>query len=342
MKGYDDDERMKQHRHAVTTQQPHAYAIAHEAFASMKRAFDDCKALNKKKRGEVMIDQSILISGESGAGKTVTTKIVMQYLAKLSEQSEMCRINFNSGSMERQVLLSNPILESFGNARTVRNDNSSRFGKFIEIQFHRNGCLMGAKIKTYLLEKVRLIRQAEGERNYHIYYELLSGLKSLVKERKELHLQGLGVHDFKITADSGTYDRRDGVKDSNTFASLRRAMDTVGISSDVFQAISGLLHMSNLSFVETREDSVMLDERNESLKIILSIFGVDLKSITNALCKSKIKVGSEVMSKNLSLDKAEKAKEALMKATYSALFDHIVTRVNNSITVGGGEEGGQE
>ena len=340
--------------------QPHAYAIAHEAFVSMRRAFDDVGVVPRLRRdgsndnySGIIVDQSILVSGESGAGKTVTTKIVMQYLAKLSEKaasaSTLKEINGHShnrhgGSIEQQVLQSNPVLESFGNARTVRNDNSSRFGKFIEIQFDTTGRLLGASVKTYLLEKIRLIRQAEGERNYHIFYELLNGMKPRDPERQELGLQGYGIHDFRITAASGTFDRRDGVKDSSTFSDLRRAMGTVGFTADertgIFKVISSLLHLSNVDFLETKADTVILDESNRSLGLVLDIFGVDLQSITNALCTTTITVGVDVVKKNLTLGNVEKAVEALMKATYGALFEFIVRRVNSSITVGSNDRAG--
>lgn len=328
--------------------QPHVYAIAHEAFTAMIRSFDDASSIrNRDGRNSdqiIVTDQSILISGESGAGKTVTTKIVMQYLAKLSEKAAFdsscvdTRQKSGSTNIEQQVLQSNPILESFGNARTIRNDNSSRFGKFIEIQFDRSGRLMGASIKTYLLEKIRLIRQAQGERNYHIFYELLSGTRSNSRERKDLGLEGRGVHDFRITAASGTFDRRDGVTDISTFSDLKRAMNTVGFTPveqiGIFKVISGLLHLSNITFLETNTDAVVLDQSNKSLGIVLDIFGVDHESLTKAICTSTITVGQEVLKKNLSLDNVENAVEALMKATYGALFELIVRRVNESITVG--------
>ena len=327
--------------------EPHVYAIAHEAYSSMMRAFEDIgnfsnNNLLSHEDHNIQIDQSILVSGESGAGKTVTTKIVMQYLASLSEQSNIgnqknitCQ-SIQSRSMEQQVLQSNPILESFGNARTIRNDNSSRFGKFIEIQFHRSGRLMGASINTYLLEKVRLIRQAEGERNYHIFYEMLSGLQR--SEKRDFGLEGRGVKDFRITACSGTIDRRDGIKDKDTYKTLCHAMQTVGFSSDeqreILQITSGLLHMSNIDFQETKSDSVIIKETVPSLTYVLKNFGVTLDLLQKALCTSTIKVGGQEIIKMLSLEKVQKATEALMKATYSALFDHIVQRVNSSITVG--------
>ena len=353
--------------------EPHVYAIAHETYNEMIRAFDDSRSVhntNTRKGSSgntsnnndaIQIDQSILVSGESGAGKTVTTKIVMQYLASLSEKSSLGNEkkkgnNGSSGnvsfvatgstrSMEQQVLQSNPILESFGNARTIRNDNSSRFGKFIEIQFHKSGCLMGASINTYLLEKVRLIRQTEGERNYHIFYEMLAGLPR--QEKREFGLDGLGVSDFRITACSGTVDRRDGVKDHETYRDLCHAMQTVGFTTDeqreILQVTSGLLHMSNIDFLETNTDSVIINENISPLKHVLKNFGVDLESLSNALCTCTITIGQEVVKKSLTLDKVEKAMEALMKATYSALFEYIVKRVNDSITVGNQDrvEGGK-
>ena len=186
---------------------PHVYAVADEAFRNMRRSLEE--SLGQPDKG-TDCDQSILISGESGSGKTVTTKIVMNYLAALSQRAGSSRdmtqnsvskkrsSSFraprtggsnnstlssvtgldgkrSSNSIEAQVLCSNPILESFGNARTIRNDNSSRFGKFIELQFSQSGRLVGAQIDVYLLEKVRLATQTEGERNYHAFYEMLSG-----------------------------------------------------------------------------------------------------------------------------------------------------------------------
>ena len=148
------------------------------------------------------------------------------------------------------VLQSNPILESFGNARTVRNDNSSRFGKFIEIEFNKAGCLTSASITTYLLEKVRLITQTPGERNYHIFYEILAGITQ--RERQQLRIGNLTAHDFNMTCASGTFDRRDGVGDRETYQALREALDTVGFSRDeqfdLLTVACALLHASNVSF----------------------------------------------------------------------------------------------
>lgn len=318
--------------------EPHVYAIAQQAFNEMKKAFEISEGIcTCRLDQDIKIDQSILVSGESGAGKTVTTKVIMKFLAKLSEQSISNQSSSGSKSIEQQVLQSNPILESFGNARTVRNDNSSRFGKFIEIQFHRSGRLEGASISTYLLEKVRLLRQGENERNFHIFYELLEGLNQHDSVRTELGLQGYEIRDFRITASSGVFDRRDGIKDSESFNSLQSAMSTVGFTdsekTQIFKVISGLLHMSNLKFVEMSSGAVVFDDECLSLGYVLDIFGVDKESLTNAVCKSTINVGNEIVQKNLSFHKAQKALEALMKATYGALFELVVKKINTSITI---------
>ena len=156
----------------------------------------------------------------------------MQYLASLSERSTgKSKRNVRQASdsslvgtpekeisTEQQVLQSNPILESFGNARTIRNDNSSRFGKFIELEFTSNGLLVGASIETYLLEKVRLVQQTPGERNYHIFYEMLVGMPE--DKLEAYHLTDLTAEDFGMTNQSGTFDRRDGVDDYDTFSDL--------------------------------------------------------------------------------------------------------------------------
>ena len=168
-------------------------------------------------------DQSILVSGESGAIKTVTTKIVLDYFAMLSKkradsESTSPSSRRTSGrssqdvSIEQQVLQSNPILEAFGNARTIRNDNSSRFRKYIDISFTKKGKLVGASIETYLLEKVRLIHPGPGERNYHVFYQLVKAANA--SDRQDFFLGNKTCQDFRLLRDSGTFDRRDGVDDS--------------------------------------------------------------------------------------------------------------------------------
>ena len=342
---------------------PHVYAVADNAYRAMMRALEDASG-----GSDEIADQSILVSGESGAGKTVTTKIIMKYLANLSKRSGAKKTekkkaissgwnkglqNFASppaGSMalssspasvrgrniEQQVLESNPILESFGNARTNRNDNSSRFGKFIEIKFTSSGKLMGASVDSYLLEKVRLINQAEGERNYHIFYELLAGASS--SERKELLLGRSNPHDFVMTtSDSETYKRRDGVRDDTTFGALRKAMATMGFNpsdeKEILCIVSSLLHLSNITFAED-SSGCALDSKNSSLQPALQLLGMSAGALEQGLCCVNIEAGGEKVVKKLFLDQSIKAKEALIKATYGALFTYLVQHINNCINNG--------
>ncbi|KAL3760172.1 hypothetical protein ACHAWU_001682 [Discostella pseudostelligera] len=353
---------------------PHVYALADATYRSMMLKMDVEGGRGGRSSSSSSCDQSILVSGESGAGKTVTTKFIMKYLAALSErraeakklltneeskspksflskkgpknnlrrQSDASISSAASVGIEQQVLQSNPILESFGNARTIRNDNSSRFGKFIEIRFNSRGTLVGASIETYLLEKVRLISQAEGERNYHIFYEMLGGMN---EEELDHYLLGkYSVEDFKITSVSGTYGRRDGILDADTYDSLVSAMEVMGFSmeqqNDVFRIASAVLHLSNLTILSIKGgEECEIDVENEHLEPILQLLGVTKENLNHALCYFKIEARGQSYTRAVQKDKAEKGLEALMKATYSALFDYLVQTINSSITVQEGSNG---
>jgi myosin V len=230
---------------------PHVYQTADDAYRQMLRGLENVELTNKPRkqlnRGESRIadleghgtptNQSILVSGESGAGKTVTTKIVLNYFAMLSKKLSESEPNNSRNmparnadddvSIEQQVLQSNPILEAFGNARTIRNDNSSRFGKYIDISFAKNGKLAGASIETYLLEKVRLIHPGPGERNYHVFYQFLKA--ATARERQDFFLSNKTCRDFRLLSDTGTYERRDGVRDEEMHLDMLDAM--VGLLS---------------------------------------------------------------------------------------------------------------
>ena len=375
----EEDRSQKSGSEDTITLPPHVYALADATYRSMMLKMD----VEGSGRSSTSCDQSILVSGESGAGKTVTTKYIMKYLAALSERRAEAKklihceelsslkkspklhskkngstkirrlsetsTNNSSVGIEQQVLQSNPILESFGNARTIRNDNSSRFGKFIEIRFNSRGTLVGASIETYLLEKVRLISQSEGERNYHVFYEMLSGMNE--EELEHLLLDKYAVKDFKITSCSGTYGRRDGIKDADTYDSLVSALEVMGFSmeqqNDMFRIASAVLHLSNLTILPIKGgEECEIDVENEHLEPILQLLGVTKENLNHALCYFKIEARGQSYTRAVQKDKAEKGLEALMKATYSALFDYIVKTINSSITVqegsnGSKREGGQ-
>ena len=329
---------------------PHVYAIADHAFRTMIKTLADenssqgRRVAGKSAGNKATCDQSILVSGESGAGKTVTTKFIMQYLATLSQQTAM---SASSGAVsdfadksgdgrtiEQQVLQSNPILESFGNARTIRNDNSSRFGKFIEIKFNKVGCLVGAQIETYLLEKVRLVSQSEGERNYHIFYEVFCMEDADIEE---FHLEGYNLEDFHMTNQSGTYDRRDGVDDADTYEDLRKAMETMGMSAseqrDVLSIPCAALHASNISIIAKSSEGSTLDSDNPHVESFCKLMGISAEALDEALCYLKIQAGKEFHTRTLSKEKSEKGMKAFIKAFYGALFTFLVKRINSSITV---------
>lgn len=357
---------------------PHVYDLADATYRSMMLQMD-VESGSSSSRGGKVSNQSILVSGESGAGKTVTTKFIMQYLATLSERRAQAENEANGGSgggndnkkvtkgkksrratndvndclrgslqrgemssdkvgIEQQVLQSNPILESFGNARTIRNDNSSRFGKFIEIKFNTEGTLVGASIETYLLEKVRLISQQVGERNYHVFYEMLCGSMD-EEEMEKLRLVDYdSPEDFKITSCSGTYDRRDGVKDTDTYEDLVDALEVMGFSAeqqnDVFTIASAVLHLSNLTINAIKGgEECEIDTENVHLDPVLELLGVTKENLNQAICYFKIEARGQSYTRAVQKDKAEKGLEALMKATYSAMFDYIVKTINSSITV---------
>ena len=317
---------------------PHVYGIADRSFRIMMQTLEENKS-GPTKRGPgkaTLSDQSILVSGESGAGKTVTTKFIMQYLATLSQRSngaEVANTEPGGQTIEQQVLQSNPILESFGNARTIRNDNSSRFGKFIEIKFNK-GALVGASVETYLLEKVRLISQAEGERNYHVFYELFCMGD---EELEQFHMGIYNPEDFNMTNRSGTYDRRDGVEDFETFDDLKKAMTILGLTDnmqhDIFTIPAAAMHASNVTFIAKSSDESELDASNPHLEPFLELMGLSQKDLETSLCYLQIKAGREYHMRTLPKEKAQKGLEALIKAFYGSLFSFLVSQINSSITV---------
>ena len=355
-------ERYWNHEHGnnaevTTPPPPHAFAVAELAFSSMMRSLEerDADALSGP-----LCNQSILVSGESGAGKTVNTKIVMRYLTLLSQRHmrkamSPSRTDKECLNVETQVLQSNPILESFGNARTIRNDNSSRFGKFIEMSFQAQrddpscsrGTLLGASIDFYLLEKVRLVSVNPGERNYHVFYEITCPRGMSMKEKKRYKLTSsfgkgdkpLTAEDFNMTSISGTFDRRDGVVDMDTYRELRMAMDSVGFVTEeqesIFRVTAALLHASNLRFESRGSDDCFLFDGDGTLDAVADLLGVSVQSLQTALTSRVIEARGEVLVKRLSLTQATKALEALTKATYGALFEYIVKRINQSIEAHG-------
>eukprot|EP01097_Dermamoeba_algensis_P007376 TRINITY_DN4649_c0_g2_i1.p1 TRINITY_DN4649_c0_g2~~TRINITY_DN4649_c0_g2_i1.p1 ORF type:complete len:289 (+),score=47.26 TRINITY_DN4649_c0_g2_i1:269-1135(+) len=207
---------------------PHVFATSQKAFSSMKNEFKN---------------QSIVCSGESGAGKTEATKMILIYLTALSGQSGQSKVS----EVEKQLLEANPILEAFGNAKTVRNNNSSRFGKFIQVFFDSHGRIQGASIQNYLLEKARVVYQAPEERNYHIFYQILAGLDS--SEKDALCLTS---HDDYFYVNQGNCPQIEGVDDKEEYQRTKHALSVIGIDQpeqkSVMSVLAGILLIGGITF----------------------------------------------------------------------------------------------
>jgi len=294
--------------------------------------------------------QSILISGESGAGKTETTKIVMLYLTTLGSAEtpevevgvEEVVDNGKLSIMER-VLQSNPILEAFGNAKTLRNDNSSRFGKFIELGFNRAGVLQGAKVQTYLLEKVRIGFHASGERNYHIFYQLLRGATEEQHQKYCFHdglTGGLELANyFHLTGQGGAPQLREFTDEEGlkyTLKSMRSMGWTEEKIDNVLSIIAGILHLGQVKFDSTMSDggqeiATIGDEAKKTVADAAKLLGVDEEKLITALTVRIMVTRGDEIRIDLAPNKAADARDSLAKTFYGAMFLWVVREVNNSI-----------
>ncbi|KAJ0229888.1 Myosin-3 [Hirschfeldia incana] len=291
-----------------SNESPHVYAIADTAIREMIR--DE-------------VNQSIIISGESGAGKTETAKIAMQYLAALGGGS----------GIEYEILKTNPILEAFGNAKTLRNDNSSRFGKLIEIHFSETGKISGAKVQTFLLEKSRVVQCAEGERSYHIFYQLCAGASPTLREKLNL----TSAHEYKYLQQSTCYSIN-GVDDAERFQAVTEALDIVHVSKEdqesVFAMLAAVLWLGNVSFTVIDNENHVEPEEDESLSTVAKLIGCNISELKQALSKRNMKVRNDTIVQKLTLSQAIDARDALAKSIYACLFDWLVEQINKSLAVG--------
>ncbi|KAK9281631.1 hypothetical protein L1049_004534 [Liquidambar formosana] len=308
-----DTHMMEQYKGAAFGElSPHVFAVADVAFRAM---------INEGK------SNSILVSGESGAGKTETTKMLMRYLAYLGG-----RAGVEGRTVEQQVLESNPVLEAFGNAKTVRNNNSSRFGKFVEIQFDKNGRISGAAIRTYLLERSRVCQVSDPERNYHCFYLLCAAPPEDIDRYK------LGnPKSFHYLNQSKCYEL-DGVNDAHEYLATRRAMDIVGISEQeqeaIFRVVAAILHLGNINFAKGKEidSSVIKDEKSRfHLNMTAELLRCDAQSLEDALIKRVMVTPEEVITRTLDPVNAVGSRDAFAKTIYSRLFDWLVDKINSSI-----------
>ncbi|XP_063003181.1 unconventional myosin-If [Elgaria multicarinata webbii] len=290
---------------------PHIYALTDNMYRNM------------------LIDgenQCVIISGESGAGKTVAAKYIMGYISKVSGGGEKVQ------HVKDIILQSNPLLEAFGNAKTVRNNNSSRFGKYFEIQFSRGGEPDGGKISNFLLEKSRVVSQNEGERNFHIYYQLIEGAS-----QDQKHNLGVMTPDYYYyLSQSDTY-KVDGTDDRSDFSETMNAMDVIGITGQdkqlVLQIIAGILHLGNIGFQE--QGNYAQVESPDLLAFPAYLLGIDKERLNEKLTSRKMdsKWGgrSESINVTLNVEQASYTRDALAKGLYSRVFDFLVESINRAI-----------
>uniref|UniRef100_A0A8C3JZP0 Myosin VIIB n=1 Tax=Calidris pygmaea TaxID=425635 RepID=A0A8C3JZP0_9CHAR len=287
---------------------PHVFAIADNCYFNMKR--------NKR-------DQCCVISGESGAGKTESTKLILQFLAAVSGQHSW---------IEQQILEANPILEAFGNAKTIRNDNSSRFGKYIDIHFNQSGVIEGARIEQFLLEKSRVCRQAPEERNYHIFYCMLMGMNT--EQKKMLNLGTASEYTYLTMGNCTSCDGRNDAKD---YAHIRSAMKILMFSDsehwDISKLLAVILHLGNVEFEAAVYDNLDCSDVMDSphFSIATKLLEVDSSELQSSLTNLSIIVRGESVSRPLNVVQAADGRDAFVKGIYGRIFLWIVNKINSAI-----------
>ncbi|XP_072574051.1 unconventional myosin-Vc isoform X1 [Paramormyrops kingsleyae] len=291
---------------------PHIFAVAEEAYKQMARK-------NK--------NQSIIVSGESGAGKTVSARYTMRYFAMVSKSGSKAHV-------EDKVLASNPITEAIGNAKTTRNDNSSRFGKYTEISFDRRYQIIGANMRTYLLEKSRVVFQSENERNYHIFYQMCACADE--PEFKDLRL--LRADEFTYTSMGGATSI-DGVDDRAEMAETRRTFSLLGLKEtfqlDVFKVLAGILHLGNIQIKSKGTDTSSVSTSDRHLATFCDLLGVSVEGLSRWLCHRRIVLVAETVVKPVPRERAVNARDALAKHIYAHLFDCVIRNINTMLRFAG-------
>lgn len=302
---------------------PHLFAIAEDAYRCMTQDNQN---------------QTIVVSGESGAGKTVSAKYIMRYFASVEKHDADASLHGNNApvvvhsdkgdmsDVEKQILATNPITEAFGNAKTTRNDNSSRFGKYLEILFDKQTNIIGANVRTYLLERSRLVFQPANERNYHIFYQMLAGMS----EDQKAALSLTSAEDFKYLNQGGATSIP-GVDDAQDFKLTNDSLALIGIDAtcqtEIYKVLAALLHIGNIDIAATRNDA-QLSSDEPNLVRACSLLGIDAVQFAKWCVKKQITTRSEKIITNLNHLQALVARDSFSKYIYSALFDWLVDYIN--------------
>ena len=299
--------------HNIGDLDPHIYAVSEEAFTLMERDGGN---------------QSVIISGESGAGKTVSAKYSMRYFATVGGTGDQ------ETTVERRVVANSPIMEAMGNAKTTRNDNSSRFGKYIELGFSEQFKIVGASMRTYLLEKSRVVFQAAEERNYHIFYQVCAA-------REHQELQGIHLKDCRefVYTNQGNSPTIHNMDDVRQFEKTHESLLLLGFSEtdikSLYKLVSALLHLGNVEILgrgtRTGSGTSYVKEEDESLLLAAELLEVDEKPLRAWLCSRRIVTKNETCKTPMDTLEATNAKNALAKCIYSNLFDWIVRNTNQAL-----------
>lgn len=291
---------------------PHIFAIANECYRCLWKRHDN---------------QCILISGESGAGKTESTKLILKFLSVISQQSLELSLKEKTSCVEQAILESSPIMEAFGNAKTVYNNNSSRFGKFVQLNICRNGNIQGGRIVDYLLEKNRVVRQNPGERNYHIFYALLAGRGH--EQREEFYLSV--PENYHYLNQSGCVEDKT-INDQESFREVITAMEVMQFSKEevreVLRLLAGILHLGNIEFITAGGAQVSF---KTALGRSAELLGLDPAQLTDALTQRSMFLRGEEILTPLNIQQAVDSRDSLAMALYARCFEWVIKKINSRI-----------